>query len=63
MSAYPRWTSLYKTVSKARLESDENRRFLSSQTVTWLFVGVGEAIIPHLKEDIQGYLLTKKFDQ
>ena len=25
--------------------------------VIWLFPGVGKAIIPHLKEDIQGYLL------
>ena len=57
MYADPSWTSLCKTVSKTMLESDENRRCLSSQTVTWLFVGVGEAIIPHLKEDIQGYLL------
>ena len=35
----------------------ENRSCLSSQTVTWLFVGVKQATIPHLKEDIQGYLL------
>ena len=35
----------------------KTRGCLSSQTVIWLFVGVGEAIVPHLKEDIQGYLL------
>ena len=57
MPADPRRTSLCKAVSKTMLEWCENRRCLSSQTVTWLFVGVGEAIIPHLKEDIQGYLL------
>ena len=34
---------------------------LSSQTVTWLFVGVGQAIITYLKEDIQGYLLIYEF--
>ena len=34
---------------------------LSSQSVTWLFVGVGQAIIPHLKEEIQGYLLISKY--
>ena len=57
MHADPSWTSLCKAVSKTMLELDENRRCLSSQGVTLLFVGVGEAIIPHLKEDIQGYLL------
>ena len=30
---------------------------ISSQSFTWLFDGVGQAIIPHLKEDIQGYIL------
>ena len=25
--------------------------------VTWLFLGVGQAIIPHLKVNIQGYIL------
>ena len=57
MPADPRWASLCKTVSKTMLELGENRRCLSFQTVTWLFVGVGYAFIPHLKEDIQGYLL------
>ena len=57
MPADPRRTSLCKAVSKTMLEMRENRRCLSFQTVIWLFVGVGEAIIPHLKEDIQGYLL------
>ena len=60
MYADARWTSLCKTVSKTMLESDENRRCLSSQTVTWLFLGVWESFIPHLKEDIQGYLLMWK---
>ena len=30
---------------------------LASLPVSWLFLGVGYAIISHLKEDIQGYLL------
>ena len=29
----------------------------SSANVTYVMVGVGEAIIPHMKEDIEGYLL------
>ena len=33
----------------------ENKGCFSSQTVTWLFVRVKQAIIPYLKEDIQGY--------
>ena len=57
MPADPRRTTVCKTVSKRSLEWCENRRCLSSQTITWLFVGVWEAIIPHLKEDIKGYLL------
>ena len=55
--ADPRWTTVCNTVSKTMLEWGENRRCLSSQTFTWLFVGLGEAIIPHLREEIQGYLL------
>ena len=33
----------------------------ASLAVTWLFVGVQQATIPHLKEDIQGYLLMYEF--
>ena len=60
MHADPSWTSLCKAVSKTILEWCENRRSLSFLPVTWLFVGVGQAIIPHLKEEIQGYLLIWK---
>ena len=57
MPADPRRTTVCKTVSKTSLEWCVNRRCLSSLPVTWLFLGVGCAFIPHLKEDIQGYLL------
>ena len=60
MPADPRRASLCKAVSKTILIWSENRGCLSFQTVTWLFVGVGQAIIPHLKEEIQGYLLILK---
>ena len=40
----------------------KTRGCLSSQTVIWLFVGVWQAVIPHLKEDIHVYLLIYKFD-
>ena len=55
--ADPRWTTVCKTVSKTILIWSEKRGCLSSQTVTWLFLWVGYAFTPHLKEDIQGYLL------
>ena len=51
------WMSLCKTVSKTMLEWDENRRSLSSLPAIWLFLLVWNTIIPHMKEDIQGYLL------
>ena len=33
----------------------------ASQSVTWLFLGVGQAILPHLKEESLGYLQIKMF--
>ena len=57
MPADPRRTTVCKTVSKTSLEWCVNRRCLSSLPDTLLFLGVGCATIPHLKEDIQGYLL------
>ena len=54
--------SLCNTVSKTFLEWCENWRCLSFLPVIWLFLWVGQAIIPHLKEDIQGYLLIKNQD-
>ena len=58
MPADPRRTSLCKAVSKTILiwgETGSDPAFLA---VIWLFLGIGQAtIIPHLKEDIQGYLL------
>ena len=60
MSADPRRTTVCKTVSKTMLEWCENKRYLSSLPVTWLFSRVVLGIIPHLKEDIQGYLLIWK---
>ena len=50
-------TSLCKTVSKTMMFSGEKGSVSAFLAVTWLFLGVGQAIIPHLKEDIQGYLL------
>ena len=43
------WMSLCKTVSKTMLEWDENRRSLSSLPTIWLFLWVGNTIIPHIK--------------
>ena len=54
MSEHPRRASLCKAVSKTMLEWCENRRCLNSLPVIWLFLRVRQAIIPHLKEDIQG---------
>ena len=50
-------TSLCRTVSKAIQFGSEKWTAPAILAVTWLFLGVGQAIIPHLKEDIQGYLL------
>ena len=50
-------TSLCKTVSKTILFGCEKGTAPAFLAVTWLFLGVEQAIIPHLKEDIQGYLL------
>ena len=57
MPADPRKTSLCKTVNKTIVLSSEKGSALAILAVIWLLVGVGQAIIPHLKEDIQGYLL------
>ena len=43
------------------VEWSENRCCLRSLAVTCLFLRVTWAIIPHQKEDIQGYLLIYKF--
>ena len=50
-------TSLCRTVSKAIQFHSEKCTAPAILAVTWLFLGVGQAIIPHLKEDIRGYLL------
>ena len=50
-------TSLCKTVSKTILFGCEKGSASAFLAVSWLFLGVGQAIIPHLKENIQGYLL------
>ena len=42
---------------KTLLERHENRGYLSFLSLTWLFLRVRLPIIPHLEEDIQGYLL------
>ena len=58
--ADPRWTTVCNTVSKTMLEWGENRRCLRSLPIIWMFLWVENAIIPHLKEEIQGYLLILK---
>ena len=50
-------TSLCKTVSKTIQNWCEKGSVPAFLAVTWLYLGTGQAIIPHLKEDIQGYLL------
>ena len=50
-------TSLCKSVSKTIQNLCEKGSAPAFLAVTLLFLGVGQAIIPHLKEDIQGYLL------
>ena len=32
----------------------------ASLAVTWLILGIGKAVIPHLKEGNQGYMLIQK---
>ena len=59
MPADPRRTSLCRAVSKTILIWGKTGSDPAFQAVIWLFLGIGQAIIPHLKEDIQGYLLTK----
>ena len=56
-------TSLCKSVSKTTPFGCEKGSASAFLPVTWLFLWVMQAILPHLKEDIQGYLLIWKFDQ
>ena len=51
------WEQPDLSVQDSKQNNPEKGSVSASLPVTWLFVGVGEAIIPHLKEDIQGYLL------
>ena len=51
------WEQPDLSVQDSKQNNPEKGSVSASLSVTWLFVGVGEAIIPHLKEDIQGYLL------
>ena len=55
--ADPRWMTVWKTVGKTMLDWGENRRCPRSLPIIWMFLWVENAIIPHLKEEIQGYLL------
>ena len=60
MHADPRWMSVCNTVNKTMLERVKTGGVSASLPVSWLFLWVEYAIIPHLKEDIQGYLLIGK---
>ena len=53
-------TSLCKSVSKTILFGCEKESAPAFLSVILLFLRVQQAIIPHLKEDIQGYLLIGK---
>ena len=58
--ADPRWTSVCKTEAKQWLSGVKTGGVSASLPVTWLFLWVGYAIIPLMKEDIQGYMLIWK---
>ena len=60
MPADPRCTSVCMAVNKTLHEWVKTAGVLASLPVSKLFHGVGYAIIPHLKEDHQGYLLIRK---
>ena len=51
------WGMFFRLEETTVLERQENRGCLSFLSATWLFLGVRWAIIPHLKEDVKGYVL------
>ena len=51
------WGMFLRLEETTVLERQENRGCLSFLSATWLFLGVRWAIIPHLKEDVKGYVL------
>ena len=61
LSERPNWRGMFWGWKKKQYWTDVKTWVASaSLAVTWLFLRVGQAIIPHLKEGIPGYLLIWK---